>query len=281
MAREHRGDHGSEWAAIESIVGFASPARGRASLGSASRFASAWASFQSPTALFLCYLGHRLSRGRLTHRGSRCEHAVSARSCAPHRRSPPACFGADDQYSNRCLIQATTILTRTASSSARTDFVLDALEQALHARKPVGPDRLIHHSDRGVQYVSIRYTERPAEAGLEPSVGSVGDSYDNAPTECTRPKSSIDVHPGAHAKRWNGRRCSGSTGSTTAPPRADRQHPASRGRGSLLCPNPESRHRGVTHTNEPPRKPGRFSSARCPRSPMVHVAMRKPYYCAL
>jgi transposase InsO family protein len=70
-----------------------------------------------------------------------------------------------------------------ASSSARTDFVLDALEQALYDRRPVGPDRLIHHSDRGVQYVSIRYTERLAEAGLEPSVGSVGDSYDNALAE--------------------------------------------------------------------------------------------------
>ena len=70
-----------------------------------------------------------------------------------------------------------------ASSSARTDFVLDALEQALYARKPVGPERLVHHSDRGVQYVSIRYTERLAEAGLEPSVGSVGDSYDNALAE--------------------------------------------------------------------------------------------------
>ena len=70
-----------------------------------------------------------------------------------------------------------------ASSSAQTDFVLDALEQALHARKPVGPDRLVHHSDRGVQYVSIRYTERLADAGLEPSVGSVGDSYDNALAE--------------------------------------------------------------------------------------------------
>ncbi|WP_155616828.1 DDE-type integrase/transposase/recombinase, partial [Xanthomonas translucens] len=70
-----------------------------------------------------------------------------------------------------------------ASSSMQTDLVLDALEQALYARKPVGPDRLIHHSDRGVQYVSIRYTERLVEAGLEPSVGSVGDSYDNALAE--------------------------------------------------------------------------------------------------
>jgi putative transposase len=70
-----------------------------------------------------------------------------------------------------------------ASASARTDFVLDALEQAVHERQPGGQDRLIHHSDRGVQYVSIRYTERLAEAGIEPSVGSVGDSYDNALAE--------------------------------------------------------------------------------------------------
>jgi putative transposase len=70
-----------------------------------------------------------------------------------------------------------------ASASARTDFVLDALEQALHERRPGGQDSLIHHSDRGVQYVSIRYTDRLAEAGIEPSVGSVGDSYDNALAE--------------------------------------------------------------------------------------------------
>lgn len=69
------------------------------------------------------------------------------------------------------------------SSSARTDFVLDALEQALYARQPAQHDRLIHHSDRGVQYVSLRYTERLKDAGIEPSVGSVGDSYDNALAE--------------------------------------------------------------------------------------------------
>jgi putative transposase len=67
------------------------------------------------------------------------------------------------------------------SSSQETQFVLDALEQALHARQLHEP--LIHHSDRGSQYVSIRYTERLAEAGIEPSVGSVGDSYDNALAE--------------------------------------------------------------------------------------------------
>ena len=62
------------------------------------------------------------------------------------------------------------------SSSMRTDFVLDALEQALYDRQPERSDALIHHSDRGSQYVSIRYTERLAEAGIEPSVGSRGDS---------------------------------------------------------------------------------------------------------
>ncbi len=65
------------------------------------------------------------------------------------------------------------------SRSSKTDFVLDALEQALWARKPT-KGGLIHHSDRGVQYVSIRYTERLANAGIEPSVGTVGDLYDNA-----------------------------------------------------------------------------------------------------
>ncbi len=69
------------------------------------------------------------------------------------------------------------------SRTAHAGFVLDALEQALHERRPVRDAGLVHHSDRGVQYVSIRYTERLAEAGIEPSVGSVGDSYDNALAE--------------------------------------------------------------------------------------------------
>jgi putative transposase len=69
------------------------------------------------------------------------------------------------------------------SRSARADFVLDALEQALHQRRPFAGSGLVCHSDRGSQYVSIRYTERLAQAGIEPSVGSVGDSYDNALAE--------------------------------------------------------------------------------------------------
>jgi len=76
---------------------------------------------------------------------------------------------------------ARTIVGWRASGSLRTDLALDALEQALYARPDT--DRLVHHSDRGVQYLSIRYTERLAEAGVEPSVGSVGDSYDNALAE--------------------------------------------------------------------------------------------------
>ncbi|MBT6088566.1 MAG: IS3 family transposase [Rhodospirillaceae bacterium] len=69
------------------------------------------------------------------------------------------------------------------SRTAHAGFVLDALEQALHDRRPVHHGGLVHHSDRGSQYLSIKYTERLAEAGVEPSVGSVGDSYDNALAE--------------------------------------------------------------------------------------------------
>jgi len=67
------------------------------------------------------------------------------------------------------------------SDSLRSDLALDALEQALHAREV--SEHLIHHSDRGVQYLSLRYSQRLAEAGIEASVGSVGDSYDNALAE--------------------------------------------------------------------------------------------------
>ncbi|MGJ0482900.1 MAG: IS3 family transposase [Methylomicrobium sp.] len=87
------------------------------------------------------------------------------------------------------------------SASARTDFVLGALEQAIHARRPA-QGGLIHHSDRGVQYVSIHYTERLAEAGIEASVGSVGDSYDNALAETINGLYKTEV---AHRKSWKSR----------------------------------------------------------------------------
>jgi transposase InsO family protein len=69
------------------------------------------------------------------------------------------------------------------SHAMRTDLVLDALDQAIHQRCDGDTGDLIHHSDRGVQYLSMRYTERLADAGIEPSVGSRGDSYDNALAE--------------------------------------------------------------------------------------------------
>ena len=69
------------------------------------------------------------------------------------------------------------------SSSMRTDFVLDALEQAIYARGGTLPAGLVHHSDQGVQYLSMRYTDRLANGGIAPSVGSRGDAYDNALAE--------------------------------------------------------------------------------------------------
>lgn len=69
------------------------------------------------------------------------------------------------------------------SSRMTTDFVLDALEQAIYDRQPTSTDGLVHHSDRGSQYVSIRYSDRLGEAGINPSVGSTGDAYDNALAE--------------------------------------------------------------------------------------------------
>lgn len=80
-------------------------------------------------------------------------------------------------------VYARRIVGWRVSSSMRTDFVLDALEQALYARQPKRDGSLVCHSDRGSQYVSIRYSERLAEAGIEPSVSSKGDSYDNALAE--------------------------------------------------------------------------------------------------
>ena len=106
------------------------------------------------------------------------------------------------------------------SSSMRTDFVLDALEQALCARQPER-DALICHSDRGSQYVSIRYTERLAEAGIEPSAGSKGDSYDNAPAGTINGLYKAElIHRRApwsrrRARRWSWLPSSGSRGSTT------------------------------------------------------------------
>jgi putative transposase len=106
------------------------------------------------------------------------------------------------------------------SSSLRSDLALDALEQALYDRALAPTAPLVHHSDRGGQYLSIRYTERLAEAGIERSVGSVGDSYDNALAETV-----IGLFKTEEIRRrgpWRGsmtsssRRSSGSHGTTTS-----------------------------------------------------------------
>lgn len=83
------------------------------------------------------------------------------------------------------------------SRTAHASFVLDALEQAIHDRRPAHRGGLIHHSDRGSQYVSIRYTERLAEAGIEPLAYSVGDSYDNALAETINGSLQGRDHPSA------------------------------------------------------------------------------------
>jgi putative transposase len=80
----------------------------------------------------------------------------------------------------------------------QTDFVLDALEQALHARRPA-EQSLIHHRDLGVQYVSIHYSERLADAKIAPSVGSAGDSYDNAFAETINGLCKAEV---IHRRSW-------------------------------------------------------------------------------
>src|ERR1022692_924526 len=106
-----------------------------------------------------------------------------------------------------------------ASRTAHAGFVLDALEQALHDRRPAHRGGLVHHSDRGSQYVSIKYTERLAKAGIEPSVGSVGDSYDNALAETInglyKAEVIIGVDHGAASRPSSSRPWNGWPGSTT------------------------------------------------------------------
>ena len=123
-----------------------------------------------------------------------------------------------------------------ASTTQDTQFVLDALEQAIHARRPA--EKLIHHSDRGSQYVSIKYTERLADAGLEPSVGSVGDSYDNALAETIIGlfKTEVINRTGAVEVQRSGRMGNPAMGRLVqqgAPACAARIHHTNRSRGEL------------------------------------------------
>ena len=159
-----------------------------------------------------------------------------------------------------------------ASRTAHASFVLDALEQALHDRRPAHRGGLIHHSDRGSQYVSIKYTERLAEAGIEPSVGSVGDSYDNALAETINglykaevihrrgPWRSFEAVEYRHARMGRLVQPSSAAG-------AHRQHPACRSRRSILCCREQPRYGSLTHNPTPPADPARFT----PPSQRVHV----------
>jgi transposase InsO family protein len=100
-------------------------------------------------------------------------------------------------------VYARRIVGWKASSTPKTDLVMDALEQALHARQQRPGELLIHHSDHGVQYVSLRYTDRLAEAGIEASVGTVGDSYDNALAETVNGLYKAEV---IHRRSWPDRK---------------------------------------------------------------------------
>ncbi len=124
-----------------------------------------------------------------------------------------------------------------ASKSLRSQFVFDALEQALCERRP-GED-LVPHSDRGSQYLSLRYTERLAEAGLDPSVGSVSDSYDNALAETITGLFKAEaIHrlgpwKSAEAVEWEALKIDRPV-QPTPPPRVDPEHPTRRSRKELL-----------------------------------------------
>ena len=115
---------------------------------------------------------------------NRAVPGAGARTCSGSATSPMSPPGRGFVYVAFVIdAYARKIVGWRVSTSAHAGFVLDALEQAVHDRRPAKGMGLVHHSDRGSQYLSIRYTERLAEAGIEPSVGSVGDSYDNALAE--------------------------------------------------------------------------------------------------
>jgi transposase InsO family protein len=155
------------------------------------------------------------------------------------------------------------------STSATAGFVLDALEQAINARRPSADDGLIHHSDRGVQYLAMNYTQRLAEANLVPSVGSVGDSYDNALAETINGLNKAEViwwqrsWPTASAVematlKWvdwfNNHRLFGPIGHI---PPAEAV-PKGAKPTQLLCRQTRPRYGRETQTKPPPENPGRF-----------------------
>jgi putative transposase len=148
------------------------------------------------------------------------------------------------------------------SRSMRTGFVLDALEQALYARRPERDNSLIHHSDRGSQYVSIRYSERLAEAGIEPSVGCKGQVRQRVGADHQLAAQGRDEpSPRSLEEHGIGRAGDAGVGVVVQPSPAsgaDRQYPASGVRSQLLSVTRRVSHLGLTHSTEPPRNPGRL-----------------------
>jgi transposase InsO family protein len=139
------------------------------------------------------------------------------------------------------------------SRTAQTAFVLDALQQALHERRPVHRAGLIHYSDRGGQYVSIKYTERLAQAGIEPSVGSVGDSYDKALAETINGlyKAEVIHRRGPWRSFEAAGVCDVGMGKLVQSPAAagaDREYPTGRSRATLLRHAGANRHGSLTQT---------------------------------
>jgi putative transposase len=154
------------------------------------------------------------------------------------------------------------------SRSAHAEFVLDALEQAIHDRRPTHKGGLVHHSDRGAQYVAIRYAERLVEAGVDPSVGSVGDSYDNALAETINGLYKTEVirrrGPGRASRRSSSPPSNGSTGSTTdGSSSRSETYPPPRPKPPTTHSLKSSRWPRSTQTKLPPGNPGRFTPAQC------------------
>src|SRR4249919_3694853 len=154
------------------------------------------------------------------------------------------------------------------SRTAHAGFVLDALEQALHDRRPVHRGGLVHHSARGSQYVSIKYTERLAEAGIEPSVGQRRRQLRQCSGRDHQRSLQSRGHPSARTVAVVRHRRVRNVGmgrlvQQSPAAGAHRQHPAGRGRGALLRHAGPTSYGGVTQTKQPPENPGRFNPQPC------------------
>jgi transposase InsO family protein len=156
-------------------------------------------------------------------------------------------------------VRARRIVGWRVSRTATAGFVLDALEQALHARRPV-EGGLVHHSDRGVPYVSIIYTERLVEAGIAASATATTTPWPRPSSASLRPRSSEGSGPGARSKRSSSPPSPGSIGSITgacSSPSASFPRPRPKPRSTTSWQAPAWPRK--TQTNQPPANPARFT----------------------